>query len=208
MEPTLEEKGNKSTYMGVVALLIVALFIGYFLITYFSGKPNESEEIIGESSPSAALVLSSEKTSYKVGEQALVQVLLSSDVPTDGADVFIEFDPTLLELEKADPERAAEGENLASAYLANIATVFGEFPFARLDDRNGKKVFAFSAISNPESTVSQKGSIAILRFKALRAGTATITILAERGATNDTNVAYQGKDVLSGVTNITLSIGE
>lgn len=208
MEPAVEEKGQASAYIGLVAILIVALLVGYFLITYFSNKPNESEEIVGQSSPSATLVLSSDKTSYKVGDQALVQVLLSSDVPTDGADVFIEFDPTLLELEKADPERVAEGDNLASAYLANTATVFGEFPFARIDDRNGKKVFAFSAISNPESTVSQKGSIALLRFKALKAGVATVAILAEKGATNDTNVAYQGKDVLSNVTNITLSIGE
>lgn len=208
MEPIVEEKGRTGTYVGMIALLIVALLIGYFLITYFSGAPNENEEIVGDSSPSATLVLSSDKTSYKVGEEALVQVLLSSDVPTDGADIFIEFDPTLLELKKADPERAAEGENLAAAYLANTATVFGEFPFARLDDRNDKKVFVFSAISNPDSVASRNGSIALLRFETLKAGTAAITILAEKGATNDTNIAYQGKDVLNSVTNITLSIEE
>ena len=111
-----------------------------------------------------------------------------------------------LELEKSDPAKTAQGENLAAAYLANTASVFGEFPFARLDDRNGKKIFAFSAISSPESTVSQKGPIATLRFKTLKAGTAAITILAKKGATNDTNVAYQGKDVLGGVTNLSFSI--
>lgn len=154
----------------------------------------------------ASIVLSSAKTNYIVGEEALVSVNLSTNANTAGADVFIQYDPVQLELVKANPV-AGSGKNVAALYLAqNTGSIYGDFPQARLIDRDGKKVFAFSSLSKPQESFKGEGVIATLRFKTLSPGAATVKILSTPGQTNDTNVSYQGKDILKETKDITLII--
>lgn len=161
-----------------------------------------------DTGPKASLTLTSAKNSYLVGDEILVSVNVSTNADTAGVDIVLEFDQTLLELVKSNPAQAPSGKNVASVYLAqNTESVYGDIPQAQLKEIGGKKVLAFSSLAKPQQYFKGSGVITVLRFKALQTGSATIKILSTPGQTgNDSNVAYQGKDILKETKNITLTI--
>lgn len=167
-----------------------------------------TEATIKKAGLSASITLTSAKNNYAIGEEALVSVNLSTNADTAGADVYLEYNPSQLELLKANPAQGSAGKNVAVAYLANTGSIYGDFPQARLFDQGAKKIFVFSSLSKAQESFKGSGVIATLRFKTLAAGSATIKILATPGQTNDTNVALMGKgvDILKETKDITLTI--
>jgi peptidoglycan hydrolase-like protein with peptidoglycan-binding domain len=117
--------------------------------------------------------------------------------PIDGVDIqALNYNPYNLQLIDADvlaPGVQIQAGSLMPNTVANS-----------VDTMNGKIVF--SQITNGGSTYTGSGTLATMTFKALIAGTASISFNFTPGATTDSNVASQGNDILSSVANGTFTI--
>lgn len=141
----------------------------------------------------AAIILSSPKDQYKVGENVavLVQVDTGSRA-TDGVDLLLNFDPKVLE---------------ASTGAIAKGAIYPEYPQMKIDAKLGQ--IQISGISGLQGrSFTGKGTFAIINFKAKAAGDASLTVDFSPGKTDDSNVveAISGNDILESVTDLTLTV--
>ncbi len=141
----------------------------------------------------ATLSLSPASQNLNVGDTLTVNVLLDTGGSAiDGVDIqALNYNPYYLQLQDSDGATSGvqvTAGSLMSNTLANSA-----------DTTNGKVVF--SQVTSGGTTYNGNGTLATLNFKALVAGTATLSFTFTAGATTDTNVASAGNDILTSVTN-------
>lgn len=141
----------------------------------------------------ATLTLSPSSQTVSAGDTFSVDILLDTQgQPIDGVDLqALNYNPYNLQLQDADAQQMGtqiQAGTLMPSTLANS-----------VDTTNGKIVF--SQITNAGSTYTGSGKLATVTFKALVAGTAKLTFDFTSGATADSNVASQGKDILTAVIN-------
>ena len=141
----------------------------------------------------ATLSVSPSAKTVNVGDTFTVDVLLDTQgQPIDGVDIkSLNYNPYYMQL--VDADAATDGTQIAAgtlmpSTLANSA-----------DTVNGKVVF--SQITNAGTNYTGSGKLATLTFKAITAGPSNLTFDFVQGATTDSNVASQGNDILSSVTN-------
>jgi hypothetical protein len=116
-----------------------------------------------------------------------VQVLLVTKQEVYGVDVFIDYDPTLLEVVDVPV-----GDSVFDDYP-------GSFP--------GPDFVAFSAgIKGGGEPFSGLGTVGAVRFKALEEGNTTLSIRHVKGNTADSNVATPEGDILDSVRGLDLTI--
>ena len=140
----------------------------------------------------ATLSLTPNTASAVVSGVFSVEILLDAQGATiDGADiVYLHYDPSLLEIQ--DDDASASGIQIAAGTLMpNTVT-------NSVDAATGR--IAFSQVTNTNESFTGSGTLAAVRFKALAAGTANVTFDSTSGSTADTNVASDGADILTAVT--------
>lgn len=139
----------------------------------------------------ATLQLSSSSQNLTIGDTVTVNVLLDTQGQAiDGVDLhYINYNPYFLQLQNA---QVTPGTLMPNTLINSV------------DSTNGK--IDFSQITSPGSTYKGSGTLATMTFKALVAGNTSLTLDFTPGATTDSNVASQGTDILSSVTNANFTI--
>jgi|GEM_PF-6571944 len=137
----------------------------------------------------AALSVSPASGSYYVGDTIIVQIMLDTQgSSTDGVDLhYLNFTAGKLEAEDSDGGMA--GVQIAPGIL------YVNMPMNSVDNMTGK--IDFSQTSSGGSSYSGSGVVATISFKALSAGTATISPDFILGMSNESNVASRGSDILT-----------
>lgn len=141
----------------------------------------------------ATLTLSPATANLSIGDTLTVNVTLDTQGQSiDGVDIkYLRYNPYYLQL--VDADSATAGTQIAAG------TLMPNTLENNADTQNGK--ISFSQITNGGSHYTGSGVLATLTFKALVVGTAAVTIDATPGNTTDSNVASNGTDVLTSVTN-------
>lgn len=142
----------------------------------------------------ATLSLIASKTSPRVGEQVVVDVVVFSPQPTDGTDIIIGYDPNVLSFNK--PGRSAVA----------LDNLYDNYPVNSVDEKLGRIVV--SGISSKVGGVVPKGRFGSVTFTAKKAGKTQIAFEFTPGATTDSNVVETktAKDLLGQVTDVELNI--
>lgn len=142
-----------------------------------------------------AATISASPASSSVTSGSTFTVNLQLDttgVGVEGVDVYyLNYNPALLEVQ--DAVSGTAGIQIQPGSLMPNTTVNS------VDATNGK--ISFSQAANGGSTYNGTGVLATITFKALSAGTASVTLDFSSGSTVDSNVASNGNDVLTAVTN-------
>ena len=147
--------------------------------------------IVLAQSKSATLALSSSATSFVVGDIFSVTITLDTKgSAVDGIDIiYLNYSPSLLEVQ--DDDSAVAGTQIGKGSLMSNTLLNSV-------DASGK--ISFSQVADASSSYVGVGTLATVRFKALAAGTASVTFDFTSGSTADTNVASDGVDILTAVT--------
>jgi len=146
----------------------------------------------------ATLTLSPSSKNVNVGDTLTVSVLLdTAGAAIDGVDIqTLNYNPYFLQLQDADGS--------ASGVQISAGTLMANTLANSADTTNGK--ISFSQVTNGGTTYTGSGTLATMTFKVITAGTAKLTFDFAPGATTDSNVASQGNDILSSVTNAQFTI--
>lgn len=138
----------------------------------------------------ASISLSTPKTTIKVGEKIPVSINIDSVKATDGTDVILNFDPSLLVASKS----------------ANVGKIYDDYPLNVTDNTTGK--FSISGISSAANGKIAQGVFGTLIFEAKSPGKAQISIDFTKGNTTDSNVTEtkSAKDLLGTVGNLEVEI--
>ena len=173
-------------FVAVSFFVVVELVWG---INYLKTVPQPTAPV--EAETGALLGLSPAQKTVKVGEEFEVELTLDTKgVGTSGTDVIVDYDPTLVEVLNVRP-----------------GLLYQKYPLNEVDATSGK--IGFSAVAEPPKTFSGKGTLAYLKLKALKTGTATFSIEFTKGETIDSNVVQAGsggKDILENVINAYYSV--
>jgi len=173
-------------FVAVSFFVVVELIWG---INYLKTVPQPTAPV--EAETGALLGFSPAQKTAGVGEEFEVELTLDTKgVETSGTDVIINYDPTTVEVLNVRP-----------------GILYQKYPVNEVDAAAGK--IGFSAVATPPKTFSGKGTLTYLKLKALKAGTATLSIEFEKDETTDSNVVQAGsggKDTLDKVINAYYSI--
>lgn len=201
---------ENSNYFHLALLLIIG--IGVVAIVYFAYIFTllNREEIFGnlwfdslqEVSFSLLLDKPFYQSQYKVGDNINALVVLDAPLrKVSGVDVFLEYDPTYLEVKEINQDQKID----ALRYLNTEFSEFKIFPYFKLDEERGHIIF--SALTEPlKEFVGTNGKIAEITFKVLKKGNTEIKFRFKKNSSLDSNVASYGKDALNSVRNLKLSI--
>jgi len=141
----------------------------------------------------ATLSLSPTSSNITVNQTFNVNILLDTvGNATDGVDVFsLRFNPAILQV--VDSNGSVAGVQITAGTLMPATT-------ANTAD-NTAGTIQFSQASSGGSNFTGSGTLATITFRAVAAGTSGVTFDFTPGNTADSNVAFQGTDLLLSVTN-------
>jgi hypothetical protein len=140
----------------------------------------------------ANLSLSPSAGNANTGNSFNVDIVLnSSGQSIDGVDAVLSYNPSMLEIQ--DANSTAAGIQISAGSLMPVVT------YNSVNSASGK--ILFSQVHNPGTTFNGYGTLATITFKALSAGSATVSFDFTAGNTTDSNVAFNGSDVLASVSN-------
>jgi hypothetical protein len=168
--------------------------VSYLSSTSLPLKKSQAEE-------GAALSLNPAQKALEVGEEFEVRLDLNTNgIKTSGVDAIINYDPSLVEILDADGN-AQNGVQIRPGLL------FPQYPVNEVDEAAGR--IGFSAAALPPNSFAGQGTLAYIKLRALRPGTAALQIEFKKGGTADSNVVEagsRGDDVLDKVINALYSI--
>ena len=207
-EGHMEEKKNLYDFFHVTLFIVIAALsaLGLYLFIIIAEEDTSSMQAVSTNDTVASLRLVADKPAYTTGDEALVTVFLSTNRRTSGVDVVIRFDPDYLELVQGTG--TARGFSTpAGVYFADVRPpVYENFPYAKLEQSGEMMTFSFSAITKPLETFKGGGPVATLRFKVLKSGVTAIDIISNKRQTQNSNVAFEGKDILTAVEGVSITI--
>lgn len=137
----------------------------------------------------ASLSFSPASKTVALNETFSVDVMLSTGgAETDGTDAIVMYDANKLQV-----TAASLGNLYANKLIADTSTL-------------GKIVFR--ATSTADQSYNGTGTFATITFKAYASGTQAAEVYFQftSGSTTDSNVAYQGSDLLGSVSNASYTI--
>lgn len=140
----------------------------------------------------ATLSLSPSSQSVNVGDTFSVIVNLDTQgASIDGVDLrYLNYNPAILQLQ--DGNTSASGIQITSGSLMPMTLV------NNADANFGRITFSQAALGG-NNKYKGSGILATLTFKALVAGTASVSFNYTSGATTDSNIASGGADILTSV---------
>jgi len=146
----------------------------------------------------ATLSISPTTLNLNANETAEIQIMLDTQGQSiDGVDVFsLNFNPALLEV--VDGNSSVSGTQITAGTLMPVTVANTVLP------TSGK--IQFSQTTSGGTTFTGNGVLARVTFKALAGGTSAINFNFTQGSTSDTNVASNGADLLTQVTNASATI--
>ncbi len=170
----------------IIALEVI--WAGWFLIQSNQNVPRPVVSTQAAIQPTS-ITLSSDKSEYRVGDEVIVSVTLSSSRKVDGADLIISFDPKVL-----------------TAREATLGTIFSDYPQNKVDVSLGK--VSVSGITSQQGGIVPSGEFGRIAFLVKATGTTKISLDFSLGVTVDTNVIESGtgKDILETVNQLELNI--
>lgn len=189
-----------------VAILIIVVELVWAAINIGKGGIIKSayNNLADNASPSPApeqkmgsVVLSAPKNVLKVGEKVTVSVSIdSNNVPTDGTDLVITYDPKILSIETV----GAQQKPLV------VNNMYSEYPSNAVEPKEG--IISVSGITSNKSGVFVKGIFGSMIFKAVSPGKSTISIKFEPDSTTDSSIieTKTGRDILGKVAGIELEV--
>ncbi|MBI4835741.1 MAG: Ig-like domain-containing protein [Candidatus Abawacabacteria bacterium] len=148
----------------------------------------------------AKLILSPESGSYAVGAIIPIQVLLDTQgLSVSQVDFRLKYDPTLLEVQDGDLERAGTQIKDGDLFEVLLST-------SPVDARAGTIQYSKIALSEEKyyKTSGQPGKLVLINFKALKVGTPTVRFETTGTAGIQLTKIYRSSDdaqVLGEVTN-------
>lgn len=163
-------------------------------------------EVSSKSRP-ASFALIASKQDFKLNDLIEINILLNTGKrTTTGIDVALKYDPEALELQPKNSKIKIPKNNIVNPndFMNTEFSSFDIFPYFKVNNLTGS-IF-FSALAKPLREVWDQGVIGALTFKALKQGETSINLVFEKGAGNDSNIAYRGKDVLAKVYDLNLDI--
>jgi hypothetical protein len=142
-------------------------------------------------SNAATLTLSPSTNSVSVNGTFTVNILLdTTGAGTYGVDVNqLRFNPSLLQV--VDSDAGTAGVQISAGALMPVTTL------NNVDNTLG--TVQFSQLANFGSTFTGSGTFATITFRAVSAGTASVTMDFTNGSGTDSNVAGLGSDLLTSV---------
>lgn len=191
-----ESQAGEESKKTSLTRIIIVLFFGaaLLLFTYvFAIGPGfaELDNLLSNTDylkeQGATLSLRAPESDYVVGERIPVEVVLTTKKDVSGIEVLLHYDDAKLEMSGPPETRDA----------------FPQMPHVREAEPG---VLAFSAITEPGEMFTGEGVVAVLSFRALGAGEASLSLEHTLGNTRDSNVAHNGGDILQSVHNITITI--
>ena len=180
----------------VVWKIIISLFVATIFIPGFIKGATTSFVIT--QNKSASLALSPQTALLAAGDIFLAAITLDTKGnAVDGVDIFyLNYNPSLLEVQDDD--------SVMSGTQIDQGSLMPNTLLNSVDASSGK--ISFSQVADASSSYVGVGTLATVRFKALAAGTASVTFDFVSGNTADTNAASDGVDILTAVTNGTYTI--
>ncbi len=146
----------------------------------------------------ATLSLSPTSGTTGLNQNFSVNIMLdTAGNATDGVDVFsVHFNPAILQV--VDDNGSLAGVQITPGSLMPATT-------ANIVD-NTAGTIQFSQASSGGSNFTGSGILATINFKGVSGGTSAVTMDANLGNTSDSNVAFQGTDLLASVTNASFTV--
>lgn len=200
-----------SNYLRLAILILLTLAI-VLLVYFFFFREKPMSPFQSLPQKGILLELLSSQTEYQTGDLVNVKLsLYNRTEKSQGVDILIKYDPQFLALLTIDGKKEDFSKNTGAIkvdslkYLNTQGTIFDTFPYFTINEKSG--LIGFSAIAKPLEEISGADLlIGSLNFKALTKGETSLSIVFEKGKTNESNVASFGKDVLSDVKNLNIII--
>ena len=139
------------------------------------------------------MILTSDKTSYDIGEKIFVSVKISTGgKSTTGSDLVLKYDQSILETTDSN---------------IKVGSIYQEYPVAAVDNNGEIIISGYSPSAN--AGFSGVGEFAVIEFKSKKAGSANLDIDFQKDETNDSNIVAIGdkNEILGEVRNLELTIG-
>ncbi len=182
---------NPKTWLLVtLAILVLVLLILVYRGGSFSNVASKTGRNLQTAKPK--IILASDKKEYKVGEEVILTIFLSTGgKKTDGTDVILRFDNTALQ---------------ASSSSVIKGSLYFDYPVASVDQAAG--VVRVSGIASSNQTYSGQGVFATVLMKAVKPGKSQITIDYHPGSTTGSNIvgSVDGKQLLEEVGNLEVMV--
>src|SRR6185436_12884416 len=146
----------------------------------------------------ATLTLSPSSTSVAVNSNVNISINVNTaGAPADGVDIYrIHFTPSILQV--VDSDAVAAGVQIAAGSLLPNTAINS------VDNVGG--TIQFSQSTSGGTSFTGSGALATITFRGVAQGTSAVTMDFTAGSTSDSNVAYQGVDRLSSVTNSSITV--
>lgn len=179
----------------IIAGILVLVEVVWGVYTLSRPVSNTQQPTVGqaESVPaSSGSVTLKGPAEAKVGENLRVDMELTTNSQTDGADLIIKYDPKVLDL--------VTNGTLA----ATVGKTYQDYP-ANSADPSG--VITISGVSTGKG-FSGTGVFATIKFSAKATGTTKVSVDFTAGSTTDSNVteSSSGRDILESVNNLEITV--
>jgi hypothetical protein len=183
--------------VGLLLVQIIGAIIYFVLLPQLPNPPSEINQTfttIDTSTPgNGSIKLKAEKSTIAVNEDLSISVIANTDNrPVEGIDLSLKYDPDFLQPVLVNKLPFIPGR------------LFPDVPFNGFDNRLG--VASMSAISSLNQNYIGEGTLSLITFKAKKAGTTTVSIQAEQDNTTDTNMVSDGKEMLTTIEDLLITI--
>ncbi len=204
----MEGKKELYDFFHVTLFIVIALLsaLGLYLFIVIAEQDTSSMQGAPTNDTVASLRLVADKPAYAVGDEVFVTALLSTNRRTSGVDIVIQFDPDYLELIHGTATALGLSSPAAVYFAEARPPIYENFPYAKLERQGEMMTFSFSAITKPLETFKGGGPVATLRFKALKPGVTVIDIISDEKRPQDSNVAFEGRDILTEVEGVSITV--
>ena len=154
------------------------------------------------------------------GEVITMTVMVKHvDSYSSGIDVTLKYDPTYLKIVPVNNRSQVQvlsGDGIvplqapgyitgsSGKYVDGSSSDYDLFTYESLDAPNG--LYSFSAVADPGVSVGGNAIAGMVQFVALKPGNTAIQIVYDKDSKEDTNVAFNGLDILQKVNSSVLTI--
>ena len=190
-------KYKKVLIIVAIVLIVAEIAWAVYILTRpvikeSSSQPASSSQVKPVVTGSIASINLQGPVQAKIGDTFQVDIQLKANSLTDGTDLIIKFDPSILEVVQTNKKAITVGK------------IYQDYPVNVVDD---KGLIVVSGVTLNKGFIDQ-GLFGTISFKAKGAGMAKISVDYTEKATTDSNVTESstGTDILKSVINLELKI--
>lgn len=196
-------------------LVVVCAIAGFFIIKKINDTYHLANIDLSTSDAATVPTLGVSPASSPVNNGSTFAVNITMDTVTssvDGVDVLsLHFNPAVLQV--VDDNTSIAGVQITPGTLLPVTVSNNSYNVATPFDNNGTTItipagtIRFSQATQGGGTAFKgSGTLAIVHFKAIANGTSGLTFDFTPGSGTDSNMAFQGNDILAAVTSGTVTV--